>query len=176
MKTAFHSFLVLGALLAGSACGAPSDQTSSGSANPEPVATTRQGLTLSQAGSGLSAAKGVVSAVQSLYSAITWLDCNVSQYCPETDAQAAADRVIQDVSAFVETVDDYGLEARLVALSSEFARDFSDPQALATAGSSGEEATLFDAAELLFYDFATKLNTPFLDPTNQAEVDSAYAL
>jgi len=176
MKTAFHSFLVLSALLAASACGAPSDQPSTGPANPEPVATSRQGLTLSQVGTGVSAAKGVVSAVQSLYSAITWLNCNVSQYCPETDAQAAADRVIQDVSAIVESIDDSGLEGRLIALSSEFQRDFSDPQALATAGSSGEEATLFDTAEQLFYDFATKLNSPFTDPTNQAEVDAAYAL
>jgi hypothetical protein len=44
-------------------------------------------------------AQDAIHVIQTFSSVISWLNCNEGGYCPESDAQAAADRVISTLSS-----------------------------------------------------------------------------
>jgi hypothetical protein len=117
-----------------------------------------------------TAAADAVSAVKSFYAAVAWVNCTLSGYCPETDAQMAADRVINTLSQVYAQYDTDINVADLATLVDRSTRDFQDPVSMELT----EEMGLVDDVEAAWNQYWVKLSN--IDPTNQAEVDEAYIL
>jgi hypothetical protein len=111
-----------------------------------------------------------IKAVQTYYSTIDWINCHFGNFCPESDAQQAADRVISSLGALYARYDTSMNLGAFQALLDRVHRDFADPAALTQA----EENDLVNQMEYWFEQFSAKLNG--FNPTVQAEVDEAYIL
>jgi hypothetical protein len=105
-----------------------------------------------------TAAADTIKAVQTYYSTIDWVNCHFGNFCPESDAQQAADRVISSLASVYAQYDTSMNLGAFQALLDRVHRDFSDPTALTQA----EENDLVNQMEWWFEQFS--------------EVDEAYIL
>ena len=119
-----------------------------------------------------TAANAAIDAVKKLYSGTQWISClqGNAGNCPESDAHKEATRVITELSGLVEKIDTDHAVAGVQNLLDESQRLYGDPTRL----SHDDENALIATASDLFDYFVQKLNNT--SPTNEAEVEAAYAL
>jgi FG-GAP-like repeat len=111
-----------------------------------------------------------IKVVQTFYQLRTFLNCTLGGVCPESDAQQAADRTINTLSAMYAQYDTDQLLANAESTFDNAFNQFGDPSAVTIQ----DETDLYSQVHDLFFSLSVKLSN--LNATDPNQVAEAYIL
>ena len=164
MRTLLASTTLVGVLSAVVACGGPGDEAPTDSG--ESVAKVQEPALAT----AWTVATTTMQAIQLMYKAKNWFDCDLGGTCPESEAQVQSRRIINELEAAIAVYDTDSKISDVRVLLDRAALDYAHPELVAQ----GEEQDLVNDLRDVYFHFRDRLNNT--DATNQAQVNSAYAL